>query len=372
MTSWKYEVSAEPTEPNRESLCRLWRDNLELEQTPGAKFDWLYRAAPVPNDAVFMLRAVDELGKVSDVGTCGVIPRRYWAAGQVARFGVIGDLAVDLEHRRLLPALGLTRAVFAAVGRDFDVAYGFPNQKADRTMLRAGFRELGRMRRYVHVLHHAVYVHRVAERVPRLPRLLARALQGPMAARIAGALLDVAGLSSNARSLVHAAMTHRLEWADGFDETFDQLWENARSEYAVVGERTSAFLRWRYPRATIAKLLRRGSRSAGEGTLVAYAIVELDRANGTAHLRDLFGHHSAFGPLIDLLLPALHARGAASVSVRLLGAPEVLLALESRGFELRDEGGVVIVAVGAKQRELAAVFESAANWHLFDEDEDVG
>lgn len=370
--SLQYEVYAEPPEPNREALCRIWRDNLELEQAPEAKFDWLYRAAPVPSDEVYMLRAIDERGDAKEVGTCGVLPRRYWAAGQSARFGVIGDLAVDVEHRRLLPALQLTRAVHAAALRDYDVAYGFPNPKADRTMLRAGFRLLGRMRRYAQVLHHAGYVHRVAERLPRLPPLAVRALQAPRVARVAGALLDVVGLSSKARALLRSATSHHLDWTDHFDEGFDRLWEEARSEYAIVGERTSAFLRWRYPRATIAKLWRRGSASAREAAMVAYATVELDPETKTAHLRDLFGHQSAYGALLDLLLPALYARGAASVSVRLLGAPEVVQALESRGFELREEERIVIVAVGARQSPHRAVFEEPSHWHLFDEDEDVG
>ncbi len=370
--SLQYEVYAEAPEQNREALCRIWRDNLALELAPEAKFDWLYRASPLSSDQVFMLRAIDERGSASEVGTCGVLPRRYWAAGRSARFAVIGDLAVDVEHRRLLPALQLTRAVHAAASRDYDVAYGFPNPKADRTMLRAGFRLLGRMRRYAHVLHHEGYVHRVAERLPRLPPLAVRALQRPRVARLAGALLDVVGLSSKARGLLLSAASHRLDWSDHFDEGFDRLWEEARSEYAIVGERTSAFLRWRYPRATIAKLSRRAPAPSREGAMLAYAVVELDRTTKTAHLRDLFGHQGAYGPLLDLLLPSLYARGAASVSVRLLGAPEVVQALEARGFELREEDRIVIVAVGARQSEHRAVFEEPRHWHLFDEDEDVG
>jgi hypothetical protein len=372
MTSLQYEAFAEAPEPNREALCRLWRDNLALEQGPESKFDWLYRSAPLRSDEVFMLRAVDERGRASDVGTCGIVPRRYWAAGQHAHFGVVGDLAVDLEHRGLLPALRLTRAVLGAVERDYDVAYGFPNQKADRTMLRAGFRKLGTMRRYAHVLHHADYVHRVAERLPRLPPAFARLLRQPQVACLAGALLDVAGLSSNPTSLLRSAAGHRLTWTDHFDRSFDQLWEAARFEYAIVGERTSDYLAWRYPRPTIARLESRAAPRGDDGSMVAYAIVDLDRATGVAHLRDLFGHQSAFGPLLDLLLPALYARGAVSVSVRLLGALEVVHAVEARGFELREEGRTVIVAVGARQRELGAVFEDANHWHLFDEDEDVG
>lgn len=372
MTSLQYEVFAEAPGPNREALCRLWRDNLSLEQAPEQKFDWLYRSAPLQSNEVFMLRASDEHGRSEEVGTCAVLPRQYWAAGQNLRFGVVGDLAVDVEHRRLLPALRLTRAVFSAVQRDYDVAYGFPNQKADRTMLRAGFHQLGRMRRLAHVLHHGAYVHRVAERMPRLSPSVARLLRQPHVARMVGYLLDVAGLSANAKSLVRSAATYRLTWTDRFDDEFDRLWEASRSEYAIVGERTSPFLRWRYPRPTVAKLERRAAASAPAGSMAAYAIVDFERTTGTAHLRDLFGHQTAFGPLLDLLLPALYARGAVSVSVRLLGAPEVERALATRGFEVRDEGGLVIVAVGGRQQELAAVFEDQINWHLFDEDEDVG
>ena len=150
------EYHAAPRSPHEVAadLCRLWSENLGLAMTPEQKFQWLYRDAPEPSDLVFVLEAIAD-GHTVIVGTNGMASRRFRVAGRDARAAISCDLAVDRAHRSLLPALSLVRAVREAGTTRFDFVYGFPNAKAEGVLKRAGFRELGRARRWAKVLRHA-------------------------------------------------------------------------------------------------------------------------------------------------------------------------------------------------------------------------
>jgi hypothetical protein len=360
-----YAVSAERPEVLRHDLERIWRENLTLATSAEAKYRWLYEEAPDRADVVFAVRARAPDGAERVVGAKGIAVRRFWLAGRDAIASVSGDFAVDVPHRVLQPALLLARAAREHVQARFDLGYGFPNDKARGVMVRAGFRVVGRAARRVRVLRHAAYAAALAGRAG-VPPWLARAAAHPLAARAIGAAADAARVPLDRARWARAWAGHRLEWCARPDARLDDLWVEARDAYPIVGARTARFLAWRYPAAPLAALVRRA-----DGRLRAYAVVELDGAAGVAHLRDLFGHPADLPALVDLLLPALRARGARSVSVRFLGAPALARALEARGFVVRDEGRTVVVQPGDAAADRAAALADPARWHLFDADEDA-
>jgi hypothetical protein len=360
-----YAVAVERPEDVRKALQRIWRDNLTLGISPEDKYRRLYQEAPDPAPHVFVLRARDvATGEERIVGAKGIAIRPFWVDGREVSAAIFGDFAVDAAHRHLLPALRLARLAREHVRDHYQVGYGFPNQKAVGVMLRAGFGALGKASRHVRVLRHGAYAARLGER-PGFPPALARMVARPWVARAAGAVADLGRLVLDLPRTLRAASAFRLGWCDRPDGRFDALWAAARQEYPVVGARTGAFLAWRCPGASIATLTRRGS-----GALRAYAVVEVEPASGAAHLRDLFGHHADLGFLLDLLLPALRRRGAASMSVRFLGAPPVRDLLTRRGFVVRGEGRTVVVQPGA-QVPPGWDLTSTDRWHLFDVHEDA-
>ncbi len=366
MTAFTYEVEKRSPEHVQQELCRLWESNLALASTPLQRFRWLYLDAPECSDSVFLLNAKDNDGSGARtvVGTTGVTVRRFQIGTRDVRATLNGDLAVDLAHRGLLPALQLLRAAREHESAGFAFAYGFPNAKAEGVMVRAGFRVLGRTTRYARVLRHASYGKRISER-PGVPPLVARMANDPRVAATLGPVVDMARLATSAADIASARRHYRLTWPAAFDARFDALWDQARREYEIVGARTSAFLAWSCPKPEIAALVRRSDRA-----LVAYAIVERDRTTGAAHLRDVFGHKSELLPLFDLLVPSLWSRGAVSISVRFLGAPHLANILRAHGFEERAEHRTVVVQVGKDAEDDRARIEDAQTWHLFDVDED--
>ncbi|HEX8108368.1 MAG TPA: hypothetical protein VF516_11605 [Kofleriaceae bacterium] len=365
----QYDVVASNPELVGPELYRLWCENLTLCTTPQAHFQRLYRDAPEPTSTVFLLRAeASEPADVEIVGSNGFSVRRFQLGTKIeGRAAVSGDLVVAQGHRSLAPALRLVRAVREHAMNEFALCYGFPNDKAKGVMVRAGFHVLGMMTRYARVLRHATYLPRVAARLPAPPRLatiIHSAAHHPLVRGLAP-LLDVARLASELPGIAHARARHRLAVLDEPDARFDELWARARSEYDVIGERTAAMLRWRYPRGTLAALVR-----SSDHALLAYALFELDDAR-TAHIRDVFGHKSALGPLFDLLLPTLWRRGAVSASIRMLGAPYLAAMVRARGFEPRPDQRTIVVQVGREHETLRARLEDAAAWHMLDLDEDT-
>jgi hypothetical protein len=366
----RYEVLARDPARVKPELCALWRDNLALACTPEAHFDWLYRDAPDPAPTVFVLCAAAGGSDAAQiVGANGFSIRRFQlGAGVEDRAAVSGDLVVARAHRTLLPALRLIRAVRDHTAAEYAFCYGFPNAKAEGVMARAGFHVLGKTTRYARVLRHASYLPSVAARAGAPRRLTAIMRSAAPLRRLGRALspaIDVARLAGGLPEIAEAQRRYRLAWT-AVDARFDELWARARREYDVIGARTAAVLRWRYPRAEVAALERRADRA-----LVAYAVIERDPATRAAHVRDVFGHKSALGPLFDLLLPAVWWAGAHSISIRLLGAPYLVEVLVERGFEPRGERRTVVVQVGRAHEAARARIESADTWHLLDLDEDT-
>ncbi len=347
-------------------LCRLWRENLGVTVGPAQKFQRLYRDAPEPADTVVVLEAI-EGDHARIVGANGMLPRGFWVAGQEVRAVVSCDLAVDHAHRALLPALYLVRAFRQEVAARFDMAYGFPNGKAEGVLKRAGFKELGRARRWARVLRHARYVAGGSSRrdVPRLVRVAA---SHPWVARAGAAALDAVRLVSCSVRAARVRWSHEVQTLAAPDDRWDALWRDVRDEYGVVGVRTAHFLRWRFPADSETRFVALQRR--GDPGLRAYAVLQLDAATGAAHVRDLFGHHDDLGRLVDVLAQLAYRAGASSLSVRFLGAPKVEQLLVERGFSLREGSRSVVLDVVQAHSDLGPVVTDASRWHLFDVDED--
>ncbi len=370
----------------RDELLRLWADNLHLEGTAAAKFDWLYRAAPHRAETVFLLRAVtpaaDGGERIETVGTAGVGVRRFQLAATPApgacdvSAGLLADLAVDRAHRSVGPALALVRQVKAHALAHHQLAYGFPNALAEGVFKRVGYHTLGKITRWALVLRHAGYAARVRElelaRVPAPGReLLYRLAAQPAVATVGGAALDLALLTRRAPAALVAARRVRVEASSAPPPAaaLDLLWARARGEHEVLGHRTAAVLAWRYPAAP-ARTWYVAHGRAGHG-LGAYAVV--DRAgDGSAHVRDLFGHRADMLALLELLPPLVYRTGATSLSMRYLGAPWLAEALAARGFSPRQADRTIMVGTAdALDPGLAQRVRDPDAWHLTDLDEDT-
>lgn len=365
----------------RADLVRLWSENLHVEGSPEAKFDWLYRDAPLCPADVFMVRAALGDAPVATVGTAGVGLRRMQLPGEGGApldvtSGLLSDLAVDKAHRGLGPALSLVREVRTWALGHLGMAYGFPNALAQGVFKRVGYHPLGTITRWACVLRHAGYASRVRElelgKVPPAARaLLYRAAEQPWFAAVAGAAVDVAQLARRSPAAVAAARRLRVDSADGADPAaLDALWTAARDEHEVIGHRTGDVLRWRFPLSPRRTWYLARGRGGGEA-LRAYAIVE--RADdGSAHIKDLFGRRDDVVALLELLPALVYRTGALNLSMRFLGAAWLADALAARGFSARQSDRLIVVdTAAALPAATAARVRAPEAWYLTDFDEDT-
>jgi hypothetical protein len=335
-----------------EALLRLRAANLHTSAAidPRAQHRWYYEQNPAgPGQALLLMKDGEA------IGCAGIGTRRFSLAGTPLRGALLGDFAVDREHRTGLPALVLQRAVARQVQRDHDFAYGFPNAAAVAVFRRVGFQQLGLIRRFVRLLRHGDYLARIAPH--------------PALGRAAALLPDLAfALRDTVRSRRYppglALVT--LGRAE-VDERFDQLFTEQQHHHPMVGQRGAAFLRWRFfdrPGETheVAALI---DRDRGD-RLCAYAVLHIDR--GRAHLRDLFGGELAL--LLQRLAPALRSRGIEAMSVRFLGAGAVARTLLACGFHPREAERAVVVRPGRPGDPGADSLLNPERWYLTDADED--
>jgi RimJ/RimL family protein N-acetyltransferase len=348
-----YSVRLADVEETRKLILPIWASNLPIDRDLDDKRRWFYRDGPHGPGQAFVLRT--DGSSTEPVGCAGVGVRSMWYRDRAIRTALFADLAVDRTHRSGFPALALVRAVRAHVEHEFELGYGFPNDQARAVYLRAGYRELGTMRRYVRVLRTRTY--------------LERRIWSP-AARVAASVIDRTLAAAAWVRALRRERTIELVWLDDFDGRFDQLWREARGSMPVMCERTSALLRWRFsPRIDrrayrIAALVETTTRR-----LRAYAIVR--NTAGVAEVSDLLG---AGMPELDLLLrcliPTLSRLGFTSISVRFFGAGRIPNLLASHGFSRRKETRSIVVSLGASLRQVPAL-RDAESWYLTDLDEDV-
>lgn len=338
-----YSVFETDIHDSRAVLHRLWADNLHPRGGLDAKLRWFYCDGPHGPGRALVLRAHD-----AAVGCAGVGVRTLVHRGTALRAALFADLAIDRPHRSGLPALTLLRAIQAEVARDFDLGYGFPNHKAIALYRRAGFVELGRMHRYVRVLHGRSYL---ATAAPPL--------------RVAAAVADRA-LAAAAHLHALRARRFELDWPAEFDARFDRLWQAVRTGDRIACERSAAFLGWRFAhdRHRIAAIVRRDT-----GALAAYGVLR-PAERGLVELVDLLGAGDReLDAAIALIVPAARRLGFAAIGFRFLGHPRVIRVLRAHGFVRRGEPRSVVVAPG-RGSALAALPTRTA-WYLTDLDEDI-
>lgn len=329
-------------------VVELWKQTrskpVELERT----FRWYYRDDADRGNRCFVLLH----GSGAElVGATGVGVRRFQVDARGIDAALLGDFFVHKAHRSLFPALSLQRTAADAARVSAAFVYGFPNQKALPVFRRLGFAELGTVRRFVRVLDYAPYLQRHMKR-PWLARAVARPLNALAPLRRPRSLLP--------------SRSRRYAWVTDFDERFDALDRQSKLGALVRGQRSAAFLSWRFSAKPGFAGRTLALFDAGSTTLRAYAVVET--APEAASIRDLYGRTwRDVAHVLGRLEREMRAARVASISMNLVGAPALVAVLARLGYTERPSSRKVIWSAGpASAPELSDV----ARWYLTDADED--
>ncbi|MDA0836089.1 MAG: hypothetical protein O3A29_22690, partial [Planctomycetota bacterium] len=143
------------------------------------------------------------------------------------------DFNVDASFRSVGPALTLQRHLVAQLGSYAQgFLYGDPSPQAAGVLKRVGYKPVGTFERWVKPLRS----YQTLKKYTKQTALL----------RVSSPLIDC-GLKLRSRDTwLRLPSGYTVEHLDHFDERFDRLWDKAKSQFAIVGERDANYLQWRF------------------------------------------------------------------------------------------------------------------------------
>ncbi|HEU4603394.1 MAG TPA: hypothetical protein VFS24_15580 [Steroidobacteraceae bacterium] len=298
-----YRVVEGVAQTDRETVLALWRDGGLGQQVLGAnhahdaaRFEWYYLQNPQGIARVYLLK---HAGSDRPIGTMGIGPRMFWVAGAELVGGTLVDFVTHPKHRSAFPALMLQRQSRALGLASMQVVYGLPDAKAAAICRRLQSQVQFEVPRWVHVVHAAPY----------LARLVPSGI-----ASVIGACLGLAHAATLAVRLAGCGVVG--EWLSHFDDRFDALWSSVDKRTRIIGQRDSAFLRWRFGQQPGRQHRIFVSRPRGARDIRTYFICEIEA--GVLVVKDCLSQGSPQQIAIDLLLLCRAARALPVKSLELL------------------------------------------------------
>lgn len=346
----RYRIIEADLEKDRREIISIWKRNLfPLSED---RYAWIY-ANPLGSRSEGWLARTPS-GEA--VGFTGLLYRTMKKGDRHLEVGQAIDLVVDPAHRAFGPILDLQRALIRSVRRRaIPFVYTFPNQRLEKVFERIGYRHLGRMERWIKPL--------------RSEDWLRKYLPFASGAKISGFLLD-ALLKWNAKERSYI----KPDWGEfqirpRFDARFDDLYARGAVHYDRIGERTAAYLNWRFgdsPYQSYGVL----SLSDQKGRLLGYIVFSCQ--NGMARIADFFADPSdCLDPLLGELIFNLRREEISSVSCHCLGASRLSPLLTEWGFHRRpEETGMMVLLNDDFQAEAESLFD-LGGWHVTEGDRDV-
>jgi hypothetical protein len=340
---------------SRAAVLRLWKDNMSdphIGNVLAERYQWLYDRNPAGPPTTILAQVE---GRQS-VGCGSVYPRRMQIAGVSLTAAVPADFAVDRKHRLGGAAVVIQRALVGAPGEGLAFLFGFPNKSSFPVLQRVGYRPVAAAQGWVKPLR-AAYKIRPHVRF----EFLAAALALPVDCGLAAADF----VRPRRRSA-------RAEVVDRADDRFDSLWQRAKGNHPLTGERTSRYLNWRYAEFTTARYRFFCFLDGATEELIGYIVFSM--TDGKVSVIDLFAVD--MGETAEQLLAGfarqMRRAGCDSIYIGFAGHPDFTDRLRRLGYYASGNGDRKLVALS---KNLTAEQESMVfnerSWHMFDGEMDI-
>jgi hypothetical protein len=353
-----YTVTPFRQDEHREALARLWTENMSdqrVRSLVAERMRWFYEDGPDGPPTTLLCVETE----TDDVVGCGsFVQRPTWVGGRRLPGALLCDFAVARAHRLGGAALAIQRALMAAAGSaGLELLYGYPNGRSVALFKRIGYQVVGETSTWMKPLRSAYKLRDV--------------LPWTWAGDVASGPVDVGlALLDRVRRL-GSPTSARGEIFPPSDGRADDLWERAGSRYDVIGEKSGAYLEWRYGRFVTVEHRFFGLLPRGAGSLSGYAVFTVE--GGKALVRDLFTDRTAGLEEALLLRLAEYLRGERVDAMLLsyIGSPSFGERLRRLGF-LRRQGtrSVVLHPSGLDEPTRTRVLEPA-NWFMLDGELDI-
>ncbi len=217
------------TDPSqfKEQILEFWRNY--LPGTPPERFEWMNHGNPA-GPAVWFF-ALEEASKAL-AGTISLTPKNIVANGRTIRACIMGDLMVDARYRVYGPNLQLMRSVPLELERlGFKLAYTVPNAHSEQLLRRIGMKKVGAFKILVKPLNGWYYISKYLKMNSFSHSLLSPVIN--------------AGLRMTSKE-TYIASKGVFEEITRLEELPDSLWNSVRDNFSFAGERSPAYLDWKY------------------------------------------------------------------------------------------------------------------------------
>ena len=163
---------------------------------------------------------------------------------------------------------------------------------------------------------------------------------------------------------------YTAELTSGFDERFDDLWQAVAGRFAIIGERTSRYLEWRYLRSPHHQheLFTLSDKSSDR--LCGYIVFHTE--DNHTFIDDMLSldMENAFDVLLSEFLLVQRDKGIAAVLVRFAGLRSVREKLKAFGFFARYTEDKVTVFTPQTHADESLV-QNPDSWYLMPGDKDI-
>lgn len=311
----------------REEILEFWEHF--LPGTPSGRFDWMAGGNPA-GPAIWFLALDGKTGELS--GTVSVMPRDLWCRGTKVRAGIMGDFMVRGTDRVFGPGLMLPRAVVARMGElGLDLLYTVPNDESRKIIEKSGFRRCLALKNLVRPVLTEHYVRKYVH------------------VGLARHLAPVTDAALRVMSSLVAPWTRGVVREDAMaDESFDALWAGIRKqETALMGERGSAFLNWRYLANPAGAFSILSSRDR-HGDVLGYACCSTDA--GKLHVHDIKATAERhYRDIIRALYERARAQGCHGMHIQ-VSEQDPMVAWMRRSLFFDAGDGIDVYAVEPEER----------------------
>jgi len=335
---------------DRQAILEIWQQHQISDPSP--RFEWLYGSRAHGPAWCLLLR--DPAGRL--VGSTGLVQRLFHHCSGWIRGGHTIDLVIDRTHRSAGPAIQLQRALAAGdVEVPVDFLYGTPIRPAELIQRRVNFQLLDSLHRWTKPL--------------RWADLLRDHIPARLVCNLAGRILDVTSALLFGESWRYLSKGWFTTFTLDFDSRFDNLWAEAKNQYEIIGDRSAAYLSWRFgPQAPTS--YRTFTLTTAAGALLGYVI--FTQHGSTTNISDLLARRI---PLLHPLLLAfsrqIRSEGASNIGLTCITPPSVATQIRRSGFFRRPEKANVVIHINGPKAAAFPALTHSEDWFLTDADRDV-
>jgi hypothetical protein len=344
MPAAKYSVEHTNFSDVEKEVLSLWESNGFTNRKN--LLDWAFGknfSRPTENSMFFVLTQESSI-----VGCCGVVERKIRLFGEECSCGYPNNFLVDINHRSLGPAIQIQKNILDQ--KSYQVIFAVPNKKSDGVLRRVGYKPIGKMERWVLVV--------------RTEKYLKKILKALVLAKIAAVFTDfiiyakIAFVKTSKKGL-------NIHIIENFDDRFNGFWEKDKSNHAIIGERNSNYLKWRfsnYPINTYKIFTLQNSNNE----LLAYLVYS--NLKSGYYIDDLLTENEEmYICLLKEFVKFSKKQGKEAITFRFFGDPRIYSALKKVGFKRRSDSNSVLVFSNFKNDD---VFNKD-KWFLTAADMDV-